>query len=669
MEEATVRSRRKSSRASTKPPRTPTQGKGTRTPRSSQKGGDESDVDSQVSRGSGSTGTRQRLPLWIEKQLAEDIEAQGGIFGFDTGKAQGLSELCDYRSQDLGQPEFYGHRGSDQRRKISQKITKWKRLDQGQYLEKLSVLGVTPFKLRKTKEKGRRKKGLVPAHEKEPKELKLPETIEAKEGDDISLDLSLDLSQLTIEEGSTVTSTKSSASLKPKEKTKGKTKDTTPKSRNQVEKQQSLPTEPKRNLDFTMMATKSTPRVINIDTTYPGDQGDGVFAFRISTLQHGGVEWREGIELEMLVDPRDVQQELYKIEYIEGSNEATLYKPVLPAPFRDDASEFDARQAVKEIQTGHRAARTVYERLPPEQRYRKVTLRFGHGVKLTEAPFGVTGSAGEGTDTADLKMILYRKATGQKDKTNNDIFALHARLSWKFGDQSKKAVLDGAGNRGAKAADDAFGDFVKDMSAAISGGTSVGTVTTTGATTSTGTDTSGGGGGKNPVVLIPKAPTHQPTPGGLILPSPPTHKPSGDPVAANFGLGKNNAASKSDDPFDLEATRKAKFKKTVDGENRKSSLQDRQQKSRANAINRARTQGVVGDKTVEMIDTLMEEFDGDVAEQHRVLGAEGVVSEGIPPTLPPLPDDDFNDLLLEDPEQEEEYFDYDQDSIESLDDE
>ncbi|CAB9520444.1 hypothetical protein SEMRO_1102_G241610.1 [Seminavis robusta] len=90
----------------------------------------------------------------------------------------------------------------------------------------------------------------------------------------------------------------------------------------------------------------------------------------------------------MLVDPRDVQQELYKVEYVEGSNEATLYKSVLPAPFRDDATEFDARHhSNTEVQTGNRAAHTVYKCLPPEQRYQKLTLRFGHDVKLTEAPF------------------------------------------------------------------------------------------------------------------------------------------------------------------------------------------------------------------------------------------------------------------------------------------
>ena len=71
--------------------------------------------------------------------------------------------------------------------------------------------------------------------------------------------------------------------------------------------------------------------VVHIDPTYPGDQGEGIFVSRMSDTEHGGTEWKGCIEIEMLVDERDVREDLYSIEYMEGSNEATLTKPSFPA--------------------------------------------------------------------------------------------------------------------------------------------------------------------------------------------------------------------------------------------------------------------------------------------------------------------------------------------------
>lgn len=82
------------------------------------------------------------LPGHLLKQLALDIEAAGGIVEFDKGKNQGLNHLLDQRNLQLG--EVYGQRGSDLRRKISQKVAKWKKLDSTKYLTVLAKLGVTP---------------------------------------------------------------------------------------------------------------------------------------------------------------------------------------------------------------------------------------------------------------------------------------------------------------------------------------------------------------------------------------------------------------------------------------------------------------------------------------------------------------------------------------------
>ena len=92
---------------------------------------------------------RTRLPKWIEKQLALDIEEAGGLRFFDKGKTQGLADLLDYRSVTLEQPEFYGLRGSEERRKVRNKVDKWKGWSEQKYLKKLAELGVKPASIRK----------------------------------------------------------------------------------------------------------------------------------------------------------------------------------------------------------------------------------------------------------------------------------------------------------------------------------------------------------------------------------------------------------------------------------------------------------------------------------------------------------------------------------------
>ena len=112
-----------------------------------------SDEESAASDLSASTGasnsTRSNLPKWVEKQLAEDIEAAGGLRIFDKGKTQGLSELLDHRAITLEEPEVFGLRGSDLRLKVRSKVNRWKQWDDKKYFAKLAQLGVKPAVARK----------------------------------------------------------------------------------------------------------------------------------------------------------------------------------------------------------------------------------------------------------------------------------------------------------------------------------------------------------------------------------------------------------------------------------------------------------------------------------------------------------------------------------------
>ena len=164
---------------------TSTKGSNQRTPA----GGEEVSASETVSVNSGggsSTATsitRSRLPHWVEKQLAEDIESCGGLKGFDSGKTQGIRELCDHRTYTLEQPEFYGEVGSEQRRKISQKVTKWKKLPETEYLQKLAFFQVTPYKQRMKQGKSKLEKAKT--------RVKNPPSNISTSVDDLSLDISV----------------------------------------------------------------------------------------------------------------------------------------------------------------------------------------------------------------------------------------------------------------------------------------------------------------------------------------------------------------------------------------------------------------------------------------------------------------------------------------------
>ena len=81
-----------------------------------------------------------KLEKSVLRQLADDIESAGGIQALE-----GLAKLLDYRSVVLNHPDCYGLRGTPRRRQISNKVDKWKRLSQHQYLVVLGNLGIQPF--------------------------------------------------------------------------------------------------------------------------------------------------------------------------------------------------------------------------------------------------------------------------------------------------------------------------------------------------------------------------------------------------------------------------------------------------------------------------------------------------------------------------------------------
>jgi hypothetical protein len=91
----------------------------------------DSDSESVLSQASSASSQRSGLPIFIQKQLAQDIEEAGGIKVFKENSSQLLSVLCN-ENEDV-----YGKRGDPIRSKITKKVLGWKQLDQGSYVEKV----------------------------------------------------------------------------------------------------------------------------------------------------------------------------------------------------------------------------------------------------------------------------------------------------------------------------------------------------------------------------------------------------------------------------------------------------------------------------------------------------------------------------------------------------
>ena len=96
----------------------------------------ESDVESTASIGTNGS-VRSKIPPPVLKQLFYDIERAGGIQEFDKGVKQALNLLLDN-----GDPVIYGYRGDKVRKRLTNKVYQWKKLDREKYLSRLFKLRV-----------------------------------------------------------------------------------------------------------------------------------------------------------------------------------------------------------------------------------------------------------------------------------------------------------------------------------------------------------------------------------------------------------------------------------------------------------------------------------------------------------------------------------------------
>ena len=88
--------------------------------------------DDSVSSDTSSSSTRPGIPFYVQKQLAHDIEASGGINTFKKGNEQTLAALCNKA------PDVYGKRGDRLREQLRKKVYRWSVLAKdGLYTDKI----------------------------------------------------------------------------------------------------------------------------------------------------------------------------------------------------------------------------------------------------------------------------------------------------------------------------------------------------------------------------------------------------------------------------------------------------------------------------------------------------------------------------------------------------
>ena len=87
---------------------------------------------------------------------------------------------------------------------------------------------------------------------------------------------------------------------------------------------------------------------ISIDPECPGNQGKGLVAPHFWGFEKDGVS-HEGVQIEKDVDVRDVADGLYSLEIVEGTNKAHFTQPALPATYRKDKTEHEARIAADDV--------------------------------------------------------------------------------------------------------------------------------------------------------------------------------------------------------------------------------------------------------------------------------------------------------------------------------
>lgn len=175
--------------------------------------------------------------------------------------------------------------------------------------------------------------------------------------------------------------------------------------------------------------------LIEVDPEYCGDQGEGLYCFPFWNYEKDKFVY-SGFDLEMLVDLRDVEEDLFCLEYTESTNEMVLSKSMMAATMRKDKEAFDKRVSEDFVKKANEAARSKASKLKGPDLVQQYAVRLPTGVKLTCKPFMSAANAGNDDQKQKIKpnLVVYKVDTPHKDSNSTTIYQFFARLCWRICD-------------------------------------------------------------------------------------------------------------------------------------------------------------------------------------------------------------------------------------------
>lgn len=156
----------------------------------------------------------------------------------------------------------------------------------------------------------------------------------------------------------------------------------------------------------------------------------------------------------MVVDPRDIVDDLYDFQFQEGTNKAILSKPVLPAVFRLDKANIEAVVTEPHFRKAHDVARSAVSNLTrtnTELKKKRIDVVFPKGYRLSQRPFNHPVGREDEWISAVGQSTVYRKDTDLTDAAGQPVLSVFTTYSWRF--VNMQTVTDlGLGGAGAGAA-------------------------------------------------------------------------------------------------------------------------------------------------------------------------------------------------------------------------
>lgn len=411
----------------------------------------ESDLESTASIvTNGSRKTYETIPKPILKQLFYDIEHAGGLHEFDKGVKQGLAILLDQ-----GEPEIYGVRGDGIRRRLTCKVSDWKKLTQKQYHRRLFKLGVQPADTLLVKD-------IVSIEKKKQGAIRtIPEEVVPDEIDLVHAPVVV----------------KGKRQAQPKAAPNNNVPRKVPPADKDFIAPAAKPTTNTMKgarilfegcllrcicrcspLSLSLLArTGANTIILNLEA--PGDQGEGLQVHKIAFKDNNALY--QGVEISIECDIRDAMSDKYTLTFKENGNDAVFTKPAMSASYRMDKAQFDPRVNFglrapvnhDYIIDGRDAARTALEKailVRPDAGKRKFEVLFPDGYRLSQKPFGhVNGKDGE-FRAAVPKVIIYKKLLGVAIG-GTEPEQVHASVTWRFVNMASEAELNIVADPGAAA--------------------------------------------------------------------------------------------------------------------------------------------------------------------------------------------------------------------------